>query len=228
MKKKILSIILFLVFSNEATAHLEHYKDIKILNYELFRNDKSIGYHTYDFEKINNILKVKSVIDLKISKLGVDIYTYNGFTKEEFINNQLIKFSSKTNQNKKIKNTDILYDKENNELIISGSENQLVSPKEYPVGTWWNHEIVQAKAQISGISGRIIEQKVTFLGKEQLNLYGKNYEALHFNFKSTDEKLPEKKKLNIDIWYEEETKLWLKAAFNKTGRWEYRLKEYNF
>ena len=30
------------------------------------------------------------------------------------------------------------------------------------VGTWWNHEIVKAKAQISAISGRIIEQTVTF------------------------------------------------------------------
>ena len=33
--------------------------------------------------------------------------------------------------------------------------------KDFIVGTWWNHEIIQAKAQISGISGRIIEQTVT-------------------------------------------------------------------
>ena len=48
------------------------------------------------------------------------------------------------------------------------------------VGTWWNHEIVKAKAQISAISGRIIEQKVEFLGKKQIELNGKNYEALTF------------------------------------------------
>ena len=84
-----------------------------------------------------------------------------------------------------------------NELIISGSENQLISPKENTVGTWWNHEIIQAKAQISAVSGRIIDQKVTFLGKEKLNLYGKTYNTLHFNLSSTDESLPESKKLNI-------------------------------
>ena len=29
-----------------------------------------------------------------------------------------------------------------------------------------------------------------------------------------------------DVWYDEETKLWLKAAFDKAGYWEYRIKEY--
>ena len=119
--------------------------------------------------------------------MGVDLYKYNAVSEEEYKENQLIKYSSKTNQNKKIKNTEINFDDIKKELIITGSENQLSSPKEYPVGTWWNHEIVQAKAQISGISGRIIMQKVIFLGKEKINLYGKDYNALRFNFTSSDE-----------------------------------------
>ena len=68
---------------------------------------------------------------------------------------------------------------------------------------------------------------MTFLGKEKLNINGKTYDALHFNFSSSDKNLPEKKKLNTNIWYDEETKLWLKASFDKTGYWEYRLKKYN-
>ena len=227
MKKKFLSIILFLILSTKAIAHPEHYKNINVLEYELFRNNQSIGHHNYKFKKSKNFLNVKSLMDFKIKKLGIDLYNYYGTTEEEYEQNQLIKFSSSTNQNKKIKNTEIKFDKKKNKLIISGSENQLISPKEYHVGTWWNHEIVQAKAQISAISGRIIEQKVIFLGKEKLNLYGKNYNSLRFNILSTDESLPKKKKLNIDVWYEEETNIWLKAAFDKTGYWEYRLKNIN-
>ena len=41
-------------------------------------------------------------------------------------------------------------------------------PEDYLLGTWWNHSIVKAKAQISAVSGRIIKQKVTFLGKETI------------------------------------------------------------
>ena len=41
----------------------------------------------------------------------------------------------------------------------------------------------------------------------------------------SDPSLSKDKKLNTDIWYEEETYLWVKAAFDKTGYWEYRLKK---
>jgi hypothetical protein len=224
MKKNILSIILFLIFTTQSLSHVQHYDNLNLLEYELFRNGKSIGYHNYSFERKNDYLKVKSVINFKITKLGVDLYKYNAVSEEEYKENQLIKFSSKTIQNKKNKNTEINFDEKKKELIITGSENQLSSPKEHPVGTWWNHEIVQAKAQISAISGRIIKQKVTFSGKEKIELYGKSFDALRFNFSSSDESLPDNKKLNTDVWYDETTKLWLKASFNKSGYWEYRLK----
>jgi len=227
MKMKFISIILFLIFSTKAIAHTDHYKDINILEYELFRKSKSIGFHNFKFERKKNYLNVKSIIKFKITKLGVDLYNYSGNTEEEFKNGQLIKFSSNTNQNKKIKNTIVILDRKKNELIISGSENKLVTAKENPVGTWWDHEIVQAKAQISAVSGRVIDQKVIFLGKEELKLNGKIHSSQRFNFTSTDKNLPEKKRLNIDVWYDDETKIWLKAAFNKTGYWEYKLKKIN-
>ena len=224
MKKNILSIVLFFLLSSESIPHVEDYKNVNILEYELFRNNNSIGYHNYKFERKDGYLKVTSDIEFKIVKLGIVLYEYDAESTEEYEKNQLIKFSSKTNQNKKLKNTNIIYDKEQDLLLVGGSENQLTSPKDYLVGTWWNHEIIQTKAQISAISGRIIEQRVTFLGKEKLNLYGKTYNALRFNFSSSDETLPENKRLNTDVWYDEENHLWLKAAFDKKGYWEYRLK----
>jgi len=227
MKKNILSIILFIIFTTQAFSHVQHYENLNSLKYELFRNNKLIGYHNYKFERNNQNLTVKSIIEFQIEKLGFVLYQYSALSKEEYKANQLNNFTSKTNQNKKIKNTQINFDENKDLLIVAGSENQLSSPKEYPVGTWWNHEIIQAKAQISAISGRIIEQKVTFLGKEKLNLYGKSYDALRFNFSSSDENLNDNKKLNTDVWYEEKSNIWLKASFDKTGHWEYRLKNYN-
>ena len=116
---------------------------------------------------------------------------------------------------------------EENKLYIDGSSFKGDADKNYMVGTWWNHEIVKAKAQISAISGRVIEQNVKFLGKENIELNGKTYKALHFKFLSSDETLPDNKKLNTDIWYDEESLIWLKAQFVKQGNWEYRLKNYN-
>ena len=49
MKKFILSIALFLLFSFNSFGHVNHYAKYNYLEYELLRNNKPIGYHKYDF-----------------------------------------------------------------------------------------------------------------------------------------------------------------------------------
>ena len=223
MKKVALSIIIFILSSN-AWTHVGHYVDYDYLEYELFRNDKSIGYHKYDFLRFNNTLQINSEVSFKITKLGVDLYKYYASSKEIYKNDKFFEFSSKTNQNKKEKYVNIKVNSLEDSLIIDGSSYKGKADIESIVGTWWNHEIVKSKSQISAISGRIIKQTVTFVGKEKVILNGKTYNTLRFNFKSSDASLPDNKKLNTDIWYDEKTFLWVKAAFDKTGYWEYRLK----
>jgi hypothetical protein len=227
MKKIFLSIIILFLFSFNATSHVDHYSDFKYLEYELFRNNKLIGYHKYDFVRNNNILSVKSEVDFKITKLGVDLYKYYAKSDEIYKDSKFFQFSSKTNQNKKERYVNINVNSNINELIIDGSSYKGNAPIDAIVGTWWNHEIIKSKKQISAISGRIIEQTVTFVGKEKVTIGETTYNSLHFNFKSSDKNLPDSKKLNTDIWYDENSLLWIKASFDKSGHWEYRLKKYN-
>ena len=117
-------------------------------------------------------------------------------------------------------------DSAKNVLKVDGSSFKGETSIDNIIGTWWNHEIVQAKAQISAVSGRIIKQNVEFIGKEDIKIDEKTYQTLHFNFSSSDKKLSDDKKLNTDIWYDDQTKIWIKAAFDKRGYWEYRLKEF--
>ena len=149
------------------------------------------------------------------------LYKYHVKGTEYFEDGNLVKFSSKTNQNGKEKYVNIKL--EDDELVVDGSSFQGKVPSNYLLGTWWNHSLVKADAQISAVSGRIIKQKVAFLGKETLNIDGKTYETLHFNFSSTDKKLKKGKKLNTDVWYDEKSLNWVKASFEKKGKWEYRL-----
>ena len=226
MKKFILSIAIFLLFSSKSFGHVEHYANYNYLEYELFRNNQSIGYHKYDFKREGDNLSIFSEVSFKIKKLGVDLYKYFAKSEEIYENGIFKSYKSKTKQNKKDRYVNINIDPANKSLIIDGSSYKGKASKNFIVGTWWNHEIVKAKAQISGISGRVIEQSVTFIGKEEVTIGDKTYKTLHFNFRSSDETLPESKRLNTDIWYEEETFLWVKAAFDKSGYWEYRVKTY--
>jgi len=226
MKRIILLIIILFSFNFNAISYVQHYAEFDYLEYELFRNNKSIGYHKYDFIRENDILSIKSEVSFKITKLGVDLYKYFAVSEEIYKNNKFFKFSSKTNKNKKERYVNISTDTMDGDLIIDGSSYKGKAAKDFIVGTWWNHEIVRAKAQISAISGRIIEQTVTFIGKERITIGDKTFDTLRFNFKSSDETLPDSKKLNTDIWYDEKTHLWVRAAFDKTGYWEYRIKIY--
>ena len=228
MKKAVLSIIILFTFAlnSKVNSHVEHYSEFSYLEYELFRNDKSIGYHKYDFFRDKEVLSVKSEVSFKITKLGVELYKYFATSEEIYKNNKFFKFTSKTNQNKKEKYVNIFFEKKNNLLTIDGSSYKGNASKDALVGTWWNHEIVKSKQQISAISGRIIDQTVTFIGKEEIKIGDKIFNTLRFNFKSSDESLPDNKKLNTDIWYDEKSLLWVKAAFDKTGYWEYRIKSY--
>ena len=226
MKKIFFSLIIIFSINSQAISHVEHYAEFNYLEYELFRNNQSIGYHKYDFVRENDTLSIKSEVNFKITKLGVDLYKYFAASEEIYKDNKFFKFSSKTKQNKKEKYVNISVDNIEGNLIIDGSSYKGKASKDAIVGTWWNHEIIKSKAQISAISGRIIEQTVTFIGKEKVTIGDKTFNTLRFNFKSSDQTLPDSKKLNTDIWYDEKTNLWVKAAFDKTGYWEYRIKIY--
>jgi len=218
---KIIIFLIFLIFPTSINSHVQHYADLNRIEFDIFRNNKHIGKHIFSFKKLDGKLSVASEINFEIKKLGIVLYTYHVKGTEIYEDGKLIKFNSKTNQNGKEKYVNMILEDE--EFNIDGSSYKGKAPVSYLLGTWWNHSIVEAPAQISAVSGRIIEQKVTFIGKETLTINNKTYETLHFNFSSSDEKLSKDKKLNTDVWYEAKSLNWVKASFKKKGNWEYKL-----
>ena len=98
MKKIIVSIIILIFFNFKASSHVEHYQNYNYLEYELFRNDKSIGYHKYDFIRDGKNLSIISEVSFKITKLGVELYKYFAKSEENYKNGVFESYSSKTNQ----------------------------------------------------------------------------------------------------------------------------------
>ena len=217
----LVGLFFLIIFTTTANSHVDHYKDLNRIEFDIFRNNKHIGKHIFSFKNVNDQLEVESEINFEIKKLGIVLYKYHVKGKEIYKDGELIKFNSKTNQNGKEKYVNL--EIKDGELLIDGSSYKGKAPKDYLLGTWWNHSIVKAPAQISAVSGRIIMQNVKFLGKEKIKSGNKTYNTLHFNFSSSDEKLSKDKKLNTDVWYDEKTLNWVKAAFKKKGNWEYKL-----
>jgi hypothetical protein len=226
MKKIFINIILFLFFFTNLNAHISHYKNFKKIEMEIFRNNELIGYNYYFFKTKNNEVQVTNQTKITVKLLGTTIFDIEGYGEEKYKNDKLISFRSKTKQNKKEKFVNLEINTKNDEFIIRGSSYAGEASKNNIIGNWWNHKLLQAESQISPVSGSIKEQVVTFIAKETIELYGKSFVTEHFKLKSKNQNLPDKKKLNFDIWFDKNTGLIIKVKYSRMGEWEYRLKSF--
>ena len=223
--KKILIIIIVLLSSN-VLAHIDHYKEYNKIEMEIFRNGELIGYNYYFFNRKGDETIISNEIKFSVKLLGATVFQVEGSGEEKYIKDQLISFNSKTFQNDKEKFVNLVFDKNKQKFIIKGSSYSGEASIDNIVGNWWSHKILQTNSQISPISGSIKEQVVTFIAKEKIDLYGKTYEVDHFKLRSKDMSLPKDKRLDFDIWYNQQSSMILKIAYSRMGNWEYHLKSF--
>ena len=222
--KKFAVILLVIFFSSISLAHIGHYNKFDKIEMEILRNDEVIGYNNYFFKREGEKTIVKNQYKFDVKLLSATIFKVEGYGEEIYLKDKLISFQSKTLQNKKEKFVNLKLDKNNKIFDIKGSSYSGEASVLNIIGNWWSHKILQAESQISPISGSIKKQIVTFIGKENISIDGKQYETDHFKLTSKDMSLPEDKKLNFDIWLDKKTSVIIKITYKRMGNWEYRLK----
>ena len=222
--KKFAIILLVVFFSSISLAHIGHYNKFDKIEMEILRNNEVIGYNNYFFERDGETTTVKNQYKFEVKLLSATIFKVEGYGEEIYLNDRLISFQSKTLQNKKEKFVSLKLDNSNKKFNIKGSSYSGEASLKNIIGNWWSHKILQAESQISPISGSIKEQLVTFIGKENVAINGKEFETDHFKLTSKDMSLPEDKRLNFDIWLDKKTSVIVKVTYERMGNWEYRLK----
>ena len=224
--KKFFILIFFLIYSLSSNAHMAHYNKLNKIEMEVFRDGEVIGYNYYFFKKDGDKTTVTNQIKFTVKLFGATIFEIEGYGEEKYIKDRLISFNSKTLQNNKKKYVNLKFNEKTDKFDIQGSSYNGVASVDSVIGNWWSHKILQTDSQISPISGSIKEQIVTFIGKEKIELYGKNYEVDHFKLTSKDMSLPKDKRLNFDIWFDKKNSLILKVSYSRLGNWEYKVKSF--
>ena len=223
--KKIL-LLIFVLFSSNVLAHMEHYNEYNKIEMDILRNGEIIGNNYYFFTRKGNQTIVTNQIKFSVSVLGAVIFQVEGYGEEKYLKDQLISYVSKTIQNEKKKFVNLDFDKDKNKFNIIGSSFTGEASADSVIGNWWSHKILQTNKQISPISGSIKEQVVTFIGKEKIEQYGKVYEVEHFKLKSKNMSLPKDKRLDFDIWFDKKSSMIVRVSYSRMGNWEYRLKSF--
>tara|TARA_B100000963_G_scaffold198431_1_gene172714 strand:- start:3157 stop:3834 length:678 start_codon:yes stop_codon:yes gene_type:complete len=223
--KKIL-ILIFVLISSNALAHMEHYKNYNKIEMDILRNGELIGYNYYFFSRIGKKTTITNQLKFSVKILGATIFQVEGYGEEKYTKDQLISYNSKTLQNGKEKFVNLVFNKEKNKFDIKGSSFSGEASTANIIGNWWNHKILQTESQISPISGSIKKQVVTFVGKEKIEQYGKTFEVDHFKLESKDKTLPKNKLLDFDIWFDKKNSIIIRVSYSNMGNWEYRLRNF--
>tara|TARA_B100000767_G_scaffold164759_1_gene154383 strand:+ start:55 stop:735 length:681 start_codon:yes stop_codon:yes gene_type:complete len=224
--KNLFILIFFLIYSLSSNAHMEHYNKFSKIEMEILKDGKVIGYNYYFFKKNGNKTTVTNQVKFTVKLFGATIFEVESYGEEQYIEDKLVSFISKTQQNDKKKYVNLEFNELKKKFDIQGSSYNGEASINNVIGNWWSHKILQSSSQISPISGSIKEQVVTFIGKEEIELYGKSYEVDHFKLTSKDMSLPKDKKLNFDIWFDKKNSLILKVTYSRLGNWEYKVKNF--
>ena len=225
MKKYFYLFIILLIGSN-AFANTNHYKSITKIEMDVFRNGEKIGFSNYFFKHKNNEMEVKNNTEFEVKLLGVNLLSIKSNSVEKYKNNKLVSFNSNTIQNNKKKYVNLKANEDNNKFIINGSSFKGETKNNKVIGNWWNTKILSATSQISPLSGSIKEQTVKLIKKEIVIINDRSYDAIKFKLKSKNQDLPEDKKLDFDIWLDPKGGFIIKISYERMGKWEYILNNY--
>ena len=225
--KKIFITVIILTLSIFKTSISKEPTDLKFIEMEVLRNGDVIGFSNYKFSKENDFLKVENETKFKVDLLGVNLFKINSKGTEIYKNNMLISFQSETFQNKKVKYVNLKLSEGKNQYLINGSSFKGKASLDNVIGNWWNYKILQTDSQISPLSGSVKKQEVKYMGDELIKILDRKINTKKFSLKSKNQNLPEDKKLDFIIWIDPSTNIILKVAYERMGRWEYVLKNYN-
>ena len=217
---KIIFFLIFLIYPFFSYSHVNHYGKFKIIEMDVLRNGKKIGYNKYLFKNQNNLLIVKNEINFVAKLIGINLLDVSGSSIETFKNGNLIEFKSSTIQNNKKKYNELMLNEEKKTFNIKGSSFNGDVPSTALVGNWWNHNILQSEMIISPLSGSLKFQEVYFLSEEILKINDDNINVSKFKI-VMKKNIDDKKKEVFNVWLDEKSKVILKVSYSKFGDWEY-------
>lgn len=219
------SILLFFsFFLPNSKAHIDHNKDLKKIEFDIYRNKEKVGYHIVTLTNTYGLKEISTDVYFDIKLLGVSIYKYHSLAKEIYKGNKLIEFKSTTKDgnDKDYCNIKISTNGEYNfDGTTEGQSFKYSSKKDFSLGTWWNHDILSNSNFVAAQSCRPTETKITFLNKEEKTINNKKQIVQFFNVKDKEEKI------DIKIGFTENPFQWVAMDFSIKGEWSYQLKTLN-
>ncbi len=209
MLRLLIFFLSYILFPTIANTHVQHYKNLQRIEFDIYRNNDLVGYHKVNVKKKgDNTKEIITDILIEVKILGIKVHTYKSYGVETYKNEELIEFKSKTQDGsdndycniKKISDGKYSFDgmTENKKYIYE------LTDKFYPA-LWWNHESLLNNNYVLGQGCRNLKTQITFLKKETKKINEKNEVVNFYNIKGDN--------LDINIGYSEKDLKWVDMKF---------------
>lgn len=215
--------ISFILFPTIADSHVQHYKNLQRVEFDIYRNNDLVGYHKVNIKKKgDNTKEVITDILIEVKILGIKVHTYKSYGVETYKNDELIEFKSKTQDGsdndycniKKISDGKYSFDG-----MTENKKNIYELTEKFYLALWWNHESLLNNNYVLGQGCRNLKTQIIFLKKETKKINEKDELVNFYNIKGDN--------LDIIIGYTEKDLKWVDMKFTLKGDWEYKLKNLN-
>ena len=145
---KYLIFIFFLFFSNDIIAF--SYKPIH--EFEIYRNNKKIGFHKLSFKNIEDKIVVNTQIEM-IVKLGIiPVFTYFYKGEELWVDNNFIRAKTITKKNNK--NFKFEAERKNKKMEIKSRGKVFFEDSDSLITSYWNQNWMKKKVLIDSQHGK--------------------------------------------------------------------------
>jgi len=223
MFRYLIFFISLILFPSITNSHVQHYKNLQRIEFDIYRNNDLVGYHKVNVKKKgDNTKEVLTDILIEVKILGIKVHTYKSYGVETYKGEELLEFKSKTQDGsdndycniKKISDGKYSFDgmTENKKYVYE------LTDKFYPA-LWWNHDSLLNNNYVLGQGCRNLKTQITFLKKETKKINEKNEVVNFYNIKGDN--------LDINIGYTEKDLKWVYMKFTLKGEWEYKIKNLN-
>ena len=177
---KSIILIIYIVFSTFSAFSFPIPKDGEV-SFDIIRKNKTIGNIVTKFTKEDEMIKMHTVMDIKVKILFIPAYEFFQETTETWKENALIEVVGFTDfedeREYHIKGKDI-----DDKFIASGMDGELELDKSIITLNYWNKNILNQKELFDTQKGIVREIKVKKLKNEIIELNNKKIETEKYIF----------------------------------------------
>ena len=212
-----LIIIIFLVITlfNFNTYSFPIPKDDEV-KFDVIRKNKVIGSHEITFTEKNNVLLVKTNINVEVKVMFISAYEFSHQSTETWINGNFTKI---------VAHTDFEDEREyfingqdnNDSFLASGMDGELELDKNILPSNFWNINILKQKEIFDTQKGVVRTIDVEDLGYEEIKVNKKNIKCNKFIFNASRNSKDKGPFPEYTLWYNENNEL-MKFQFKDEGR----------